>query len=159
MIENLQSIITVPEIEISYRNNVKPNNRIKVNSSSSAYQIFLSHWDMNKIELVEQFSILLLDRNTRCLGIATIATGGISACVADPKIIFSTALKTKASGVILAHNHPSGSLTPSKADLALTQKLICGGAILDISVPDHLIITPYDYYSFADDGNMHLSLG
>lgn len=159
MIEDIKSIISAPEIEISYRNNVKPKDRIKVHCSSMAFAMFLAQWDMNKIELVEQFSVMYLDRNSSCLGIATIASGGISTCQVDPKIIFGSALKARASAIIFAHNHPSGSLTPSQADIALTHKLICGGALLDVSVPDHLIITPDDYYSFADDGTMHLTCG
>ncbi len=107
---------------------------------------------MNKIELVEQFMIVLLNRGNSCLGISNISTGGISACLVDPKIVFVTVLKARASSVILAHNHPSGNLKPSLADIELTKKLKEGGALLDVSVLDHLIVTPFSYYSFADDG-------
>ena len=107
---------------------------------------------MNRIELVEQFKILLLDRSNSCLGISHISTGSISGCLVDPKIIFATVLKARASSVILAHNPPSGNLQPSQADIELTKKLKAGGALLDVAVLDHLIVTPFSYYSFADDG-------
>lgn len=70
----------------------------------------------------------------------------------DPKIIFSEALKCNASGIILAHNHPSGNLNPSDADLNLTKKLISGGQILEIQILDHIILTTESYFSFADKG-------
>lgn len=89
-----------------------------------------------------------------CLGISEIGIGGISSCVADPRPIFATALKGKASKIILAHNHPSGSLEPSKADKDITLKAVNGGKLLDIAVLDHLIITSGSYKSFADNGLM-----
>ena len=72
--------------------------------------------------------------------------------VADPKIIFAAALKSCASGIILAHNHPSGELDPSKEDIAVTKKLKAGAELLDIKVLDHLIISKEGFYSFADEG-------
>jgi DNA repair protein RadC len=77
--------------------------------------------------------------------------GGIFATIADVRIIFATALKCVATGLILAHNHPSGSLQPSKADRELTKKIKEVGKFLDIQLLDHLIITPEGYYSFADE--------
>jgi len=151
----VQSLFSVTEIEIVYRNKVKPTDRPKCNTSSSAYDVLLNAWDMNKIELVEQFMILLLDRSNSVLGISNISTGGVSACLVDPKIVFGTALKARASGMILAHNHPSGNLKPSEADIQLTHRLREGGRLLDMSVLDHLIVTPRAYYSFADEG-LHL---
>lgn len=72
--------------------------------------------------------------------------------IADPKIIFSAALKAAAVGVILAHYHPSGNLTPSQADLDLTRKLKEGGKLLEIGILDHIILTSEKYYSFTDEG-------
>ncbi len=81
-----------------------------------------------------------------------ITTGGISGTVADPKVIFAAALKSTASGIILSHNHPSGSLRPSQADINLTRKLKSAGELLDIAVLDHMILTSESYFSFADEG-------
>lgn len=148
----ITSLFSVTQIELVYRNKVKPSDRPKVNSAESAYDVFLNAWDMNKIELVEQFMILLLDRANLCLGLSNVSTGGISSCLVDPKIIFATALKSKASGIIMAHNHPSGNLKPSNADIELTDRLKRAGNLLDISVLDHLVITPQSFYSFANEG-------
>lgn len=150
----MQSLFSVAEVELVYRNKIKPTDRIKITSSQNAFDVFLSAWDQNKIELVEQFYILLLDRGNLCLGISNTATGGISACVVDPKIVFATALKAKASAMIMAHNHPSGNLKPSNADIELTAKLKEAGKFLELNILDHLVITPTAYYSFADDGLM-----
>jgi len=150
----IQSLYSVNEVEIVYKNKIPYQDRIQINQSSTAYEILRQCWDENRIELVEQFKILLLDRRHHCLGVSEIATGGITGCVVDPRIVFATALKTRASGLILAHNHPSGNLKPSEADIALTRKLMQGGKLLEISVLDHLIVTSHNYCSFADDGLM-----
>lgn len=149
-----QSPFIVSEVDIIYRNQVPYNERIRIKQSYTAFQILRQSWDENKIELLEQFKILLLDRKSNCLGISEISTGGISSCIVDPKIVFATALKAKASGLILAHNHPSGNLVASEADLALTKKLTDGGKLLDIAIIDHIIITAQNYYSFSDNGDM-----
>lgn len=109
---------------------------------------------MNRIELVESFKIILLDRRNSCLGISEISSGGISCSTADPKIIFATALKSRASNLILAHNHPSGNIVPSNSDIAISRKLREAGKVLDINVLDHLIVTPDQYYSFANEGKL-----
>lgn len=151
---SLQHLFKVNEVEIVYRNTTPYQERIQIKSSATAYEILLATWNANRLEMVEQFKILLLDQNNNCLGVSEIATGGTSSCLADPKVIFATALKARAASLILAHNHPSGSLTPSEADKALTRKLKDGGRLLDIAVLDHLIVTPRNYVSFADDGLM-----
>jgi DNA repair protein RadC len=76
----------------------------------------------------------------------------LSGTVADPKVIFAAALKSCASGIILAHNHPSGELDPSSEDKAITRKIKAGAELLDLKVLDHLIISKYNFYSFADEG-------
>lgn len=151
---NLQSLFRVSEVEIIYRNKIPYQERIQITKSATAYEILRQAWDENRMELVEQFKILLLDQKNNCLGISDISTGGMSACLADPKVIFATALKARATGIILAHNHPSSNLQPSEADKVLTRKLREGGKLLDIAVLDHLIVTPQNYLSFADEGLM-----
>ncbi len=146
------TLFQVNEIELVFRHKGNPHDRPKVASSHSAYDLLISAWDMNKIDLVEQFNILLLDRNNACLGLSNISTGGVSACIVDPKIVFAVALKARAAGMILAHNHPSGNLNPSDADNQLTQRLIKGGQLLDVPILDHLIVSPRGYFSFTDNG-------
>ena len=80
--------------------------------------------------------------------------GGVAGTVADPKVIFAAALKSGASSILLAHNHPSGNLNPSQADIDLTRKIKTGWQILDIGVYDHIILTGEGFYSFADEGMM-----
>lgn len=152
--KTLEPHFKVTEVQITYRNRVPLRERIQVTKSETAYKILRRAWDENKVELLEQFKILLLDQQNNCLGVSNIATGGIASCLADPRVIFVTALKAKASSIILAHNHPSGSLQPSAADIALTRKLHQGGGLLDIAVLDHLILTPESYRSLADEGLM-----
>ena len=119
-----------------------------ITSSEDAYKII-------KPELLdlayEEFWVLLLNRANQVIKKEKISSGGVSGTVADPKIIFNKALSELASGIILVHNHPSGNLRPSNADIMLTKKVKEGGKLLDINVLDHLIFTNQGYYSFADE--------
>ena len=100
----------------------------------------------------EEFWVLFLNRASRVLRKKRISEGGVSGTIADPKIIFKTALNELASSIVLAHNHPSGNLNPSQSDIELTRKLVAGGKLLDIQVVDHIIIGGRNYCSFADSG-------
>ncbi|MEO7988630.1 MAG: JAB domain-containing protein [Chryseolinea sp.] len=142
----------VAEIQLSYKSNVKPSLRPKITSSRDAHQILKESWSETSIELFEEFKVLFTNRANKVLGILEVSSGGISGTVADPKLIFAGALKASACGIILAHNHPSGNLQPSQADIELTKKIKEGGRFLEIQVLDHIIITSESYYSFADEG-------
>jgi DNA repair protein RadC len=152
--QSLFALFQVNEVEIVYRNRTPYLDRIQIRSSSTAYEILRQSWDINWLEMVEQFKILLLDQQNNCLALSTIATGGMSSCGVDPKVVFATALKTRATSLILAHNHPSENLQPSEPDKTLTRKLKQGGQLLNIAVLDHRIITPRNYFSFSDEGIM-----
>lgn len=141
------------EVELSYKTNVPPSERKKVTCSEDIYHYLKEIWS-NKLEHVEEFMILCLNRANHVLGWAKISCGGIAGTVADPKVIFQVALKTNASSLILAHNHPSGQLKPSSADILLTNKMKEAGKFLDIPVLDHIIVTSEYYYSFADMGEL-----
>jgi DNA repair protein RadC len=117
------TLYQVSEITLHYQSKVKASLRPKVTSSEEAYCILHLHWDKNKLELLEEFKVLLLNRANKVLGIVDISSGGIAGTVADPKLIFAAALKAGCSSVILAHSHPSGNLKPSEADMKLTRKL------------------------------------
>ena len=150
---NTLACTQVSEIELIYKSKVKASERPHVSTSHDAYKIFKQYWDDNKIEFVEQFKVLFLNRSNKVLGIYELSTGGVSGTVADPKLVFAAALKANASNIILCHNHPSGNVKPSKADEQLTQKIKEAGRYLDLPVIDLLIITSEDgYYSFADEG-------
>ena len=147
-----QNLFTVAEVQLIYKSKVKASERPKITKSADAFQVLQKHWNLETIEFVETFKVMLLNRANRVLGIIEISTGGLSGTVADPKIIFAAALKSAASSIILVHNHPSGQLTPSQADINLTRKLKSAGEYLDIAVVDHIILTSESYYSFADEG-------
>lgn len=142
------------EIDIVYRNKVRAVDRPKIRDSRSCYDLFLSNWDMNRIELLEQFKVMFIDHSNHCMGISNISTGGITGCIADPRLIFGMALKARATRIVVAHNHPSGNLVPSKADDDLTGKLVLGGSFLEIPILDHLIVTADSYYSYADEARL-----
>lgn len=100
----------------------------------------------------EEFWIVYLDNSNKVLQAVQLSKGGITGTLVDVRIVFKKALLLGAVGVILAHNHPSGTLKPSQADIQLTQKLKTAGQQLDVKVLDHVIITESAYFSFADEG-------
>ncbi len=102
----------------------------------------------------EEFWILLLNRSNHVIGRTQISSGGTAGTIVDAKMIFRKALEVQASAIILCHNHPSGSLQPSEADISVTKKVKQGGTYLDIGVLDHLIISEKGYCSLADEGLM-----
>ena len=121
----------------------------KITCSEDAYQcLFAIMEDLNH----EVFKILILNRHNQVLKIETISIGGVAGTVVDPKVIFKKALDFQASSIILSHNHPSGNLKPSQADISLTQKLVQAGKAIEINILDHLIISDKGYFSFLDEG-------
>ena len=144
--------LQVSEIELSYRPKIKPSLLPKVSHVQDAYALFLAAWDTSKLEYVEQFKVMLLNRGKRVLGISTLSSGSNTCTVADPRQVFSLALITNAVEIIIAHNHPSGCTKPSQLDEELTNRMKQAGYFLDIKLIDHLIITPDGYYSFAEEG-------
>ena len=123
--------------------------RDKIKSSHDAYEIFRSTIGDRPYE---EFWIILLNRANKVIKKCNISEGGISGTVVDPKKIFKISLDHHASSIILGHNHPSGVVTPSEADCKITKKLHDAGAMLEVTVLDHIIIGDDTYYSFADDG-------
>lgn len=142
----------IAKIKVRYSSRVPEHSRIKITQSEDAADVLRAKWDEGKIEHVEEFKTILLNRANQVLGVADISSGGVSGCTADPKLIYQIALVSNASGVIISHNHPSGNLKPSQADIDLTRKLKEGGKFLDCPVLDHVILTKSSYYSFADNG-------
>jgi len=102
----------------------------------------------------ENFCIILLNRANKVLKTVKISDGGITGTVVDPRKVFKIALDNNATSIILGHNHPSGQLTPSDADVQLTKKMKQAGDTLDLPVLDHIIVGDGNYYSFADEGKM-----
>ncbi len=121
----------------------------QITSSKDLFDVF--HPMLSDL-IYEEFWILLLNKANKIIGKFCVSEGGISGTVADPAKIFKKAIEYNASGIILCHNHPSGNLKPSEADINLTKKMKEGGKFLDISVLDHIIIGDEKYLSFADEG-------
>ncbi len=100
----------------------------------------------------EEFWVLLLDRGNKILDSYRVSQGGISGTVIDVRLILKTAIEKLASAIILCHNHPSGTMQASDADLKITRKISDAAKIMDISVLDHIIIGQNTYLSMADEG-------
>ncbi len=149
---NGSALYNVAEVELIYKSKVKASERPIITSSKDAYNVLIQLWDENKIEFVEQFKVLFLNKANKVLGAYEVSTGGISGTVADPRLIFVAALKANCCGIVISHNHPSGNLKPSRQDEELTQKIKQAGHFLDIQLLDHLIITNEGYLSFSDEG-------
>ncbi|MFS4467036.1 RadC family protein [Maribacter sp. 2210JD10-5] len=120
----------------------------KIGSSKDAFELLLPV--MGDLEH-EEFWILFLNNANKVLQKSQLSKGGMTGTLVDVRLIMRQALELKAVGLILAHNHPSGTLKPSQADQQITQKIKKAGEALDIKVLDHLIITQQNYFSFADD--------
>lgn len=142
----------VAEVELVYKTKVKASERPKISSVSDSYKLLKELWNENTIEMQEEFKVLLLNRGNKVIGIYEASAGGITGTVADPRLILAAAIKSLSVSIILAHNHPSGNLKPSRADEELTQKIKVAASYHDIKVIDHIIITSEGYYSFADEG-------
>jgi len=140
----------VSEIKISYTNDV--DEIIKVLGSSEVYQVLKSNWDMDTIELQEEFKLLLLNQANQVLGIKSLFKGGVSNCSVDVRLIMSLVLKTNASGLIISHNHPSGNLKASESDKRITSKIKECCELFDVRLLDHIIMAKNSYLSFADEG-------
>lgn len=145
---------TVSEITVSYYPSTfsKPT----ITSSKDAHSIFREFFPENTIHLQERFVVMYLNRCNRVIGVYPISLGGITGTVADIRLIFGVALKVVATSIMLCHNHPSGSLKPSKPDIELTSKIKEVAKYMDITLMDHLILSPEEdqYLSFADEALM-----
>ncbi len=129
--------------------------RSVIKSSKDAYDLLQQNWDLNTLEYVEEFKLLLLNRANAVLGIVPISKGGVSGTVTDVRVILQAAVLSNASGLIVCHNHPSGNTNPSDSDIRITQKIKEAASIMDIQLLDHIILTPEnDYHSFADMGQL-----
>lgn len=144
-----KAVTIAAALEIGRRRRGEDSTKIEaIGSSRDAYEILqpiigdLEH---------EEFWILYLNNSNKVLHKAQLSKGGITGTLVDVRIIMRQALELGAIALILAHNHPSGTLKPSNADKQITQKIKSAGEALDIKVLDHLIITQKDYFSFADD--------
>ncbi len=145
-----KAITIIASLELGRRRKGQdPEEKPKITSSKDAYELLKG--DMMDLPK-EEFWVLLMNRANRVIKKKRISEGGVSGTVADPKIIYKMALEELASGLIVAHNHPSGNLQASQTDIDLTRKLKEAGKFLEIQLLDHIIIANQKYLSFADEG-------
>ena len=145
-----KAISVVAALELGRRRkDTEVDEKPRISSSRDGYEVLKPHLQDIRHE---EFWILLLNRANRLIRKHQISQGGVAGTIADPKIIFKAAISELASGIILAHNHPSGNLTASQADIDLTRKIREAGKLLEIQVLDHLILAGEKYFSFADEG-------
>jgi DNA repair protein RadC len=140
-VTNAMDLYNVTEVQLVYKTKIKASDRPKISNMEDAVDIFRKYWSRDRIEHIEEVKILLLNRSNRVLGIATVSQGGISGSVIDERIVLQYAIKSNATGVILAHNHPSGNLDASEADNRITAKIKNSLELIGISLLDHVIIT------------------
>lgn len=142
----------VPEIKVRYN-----KGKVflgKVTRSEEVATFIRKTYGDGEIELQEAFVILYLNTANEIIGYYKHTKGAIAATIVDTRIVFSVALQCLATSMILSHNHPSGNIQPSEADIRLTNKLEQAGELLEIRVLDHVIVTKNNYYSFADHGKL-----
>lgn len=140
----------VAEVKLTYSSNITPENRRYAGDSDSVVDVLLEFWDRETIELQETFVVLFLDRQNRVIGIYEHARGATNAVHFDPKLVMAAAVKCRAESIVLAHNHPSGTLGPSMADITVTKRFGTLAKLMGMSLYDHIIVTPHGgYYSFG----------
>jgi DNA repair protein RadC len=142
----------MPEITLKYKTgNYK---KTKISTSLDAFQVLLQLYDDDTVDYKETAYALFLNKANNTIGWMKISEGGTSSTIIDQKIIFATALKCNASGIILSHNHPSGQLRASDEDRKMTDRIVSIGFILGIEVLDHVIVCRSGYYSMSDEGEI-----
>ena len=143
----------VNEIEVIYKPRLDLTPLQKIRSDTETVEFLRSIW-ADDIEYRERFYAIYLNRQSKILGYYLISVGGNNGTVVDNKMVFQPAINLHSSGIVIAHNHPSGNLNPSSADIHLTKKIVDAGKALEIPILDHIILTVNSHYSFANNGNL-----
>ncbi|MCL4125242.1 UNVERIFIED_CONTAM: hypothetical protein GTU68_036409 [Idotea baltica] len=145
-----KAVSIVAALEVGRRRQAAdPLKKEQITSSRDSYEILSPMLSDLKHE---EFWIIILNQSNKVISKEKISSGGVASSLADPRLIFKSAIQLLASGIILSHNHPSGALRPSDSDIRLTKKLVEAGKVLDVRIIDHVIIGDKGYYSFVDEG-------
>jgi len=144
-----KAISIAAALELGIRRDTAENKKSIVTDSKDVAAYLKSQLQYKNHEV---FAVLFLNRSNKINHYEVISEGGITGTVADPRIILKRALEHNAVSIILCHNHPSGSIKPSRADEELTKKIKEAAFYFDIKVLDHIIVSDEGYYSFADEG-------
>ena len=142
------------EVQLKYKSGQDPASLPHINTPEAAAQYLRGIWDQDALEICEEFIVLILNASKRCLGWCRLSRGGATATIVDPAHVYRVALIGNANSIIVAHNHPSGNTKFSRADIALTKKLVDAGRFLDIALDDHILITAGGYVSYRENGLM-----
>lgn len=138
------------EAQVVFKPNYNLDELEVVRTSKESADFLRSIWE-DDLMYRERMYMILLNRASKVIGFNLLSIGGASGTVVDLKLVFQCAILTNASTIILAHNHPSGTLYPSKQDLEITKSIVKAGEIMGIELSDHIILTQNSYYSFADN--------
>lgn len=132
-----------------------PKSTKQVKDSLELYRFLVDEiYDKDSLDVTESFYALFLDQSNSLKGYIKVSDGGITNCIADPKIVFGAALKCLATCIVLSHNHPSGNPRPSEEDRKLTKKFSQAANLLDIVLLDHIVVGSDRYYSFREHGEL-----
>lgn len=143
--------IKLPEIKISVKFKGKtPENSIVITDSKDVADLCRKIFDADTIEWGEEFILICLNNRNSVLGYFKISSGGMTETTVDVRMLFLAAIQSCATSIIVAHNHPTGFVSPSNEDVKLTKKIKEGGDLLQIRLLDHLIISAGSYYSFSE---------
>ena len=148
--------LLIPELNVTYTRSSSKVFEGDIRSSADMAKFIKSTFGREEIELQEQFIVLYLNQKFDVIGYYRHSKGGINSTVADIRIIIGAALKCAAVSLVVAHNHPSGNLSPSATDKELTSKLKESAKLMDLRLLDHLILTKTGYFSFAEEGLLGL---
>ena len=146
-------MLQIPQIDITVKfKGAKNAELFCVKNAHDAAEVCRMVFDADKIEWLEEAVLICLNKANKVVGWYKVSSGGMTGTVVDPKVVYTVALNSMATSIIICHNHPSGGLKPSNADELLTQKIKDAGKLLDIRLLDHIILTKDSFFSFADDG-------
>lgn len=143
---------TLKEVNALYQTEKEIHN-VKISSSSVVNELVRKIYPV-EITYREAMIVLYLNNSNRTVSYSIVSIGGLTGTLVDIRIILKDALLSRATGMILIHNHPSSTLIASSADKAITKKVKEAGSLMDIKLLDHLIITEDSFYSFADNGDL-----
>ena len=146
----------IPQIKLSYAADRTAEKKYgeAITGATAVAEVLREWWDKDTLTFTESMVAVLLNRRNKIIGILPVSEGSTSACICDVRKIVVAALIANASGVILAHNHPSGNLRPSPQDDNITRMTSGALKAVDIKMLDHIILTDENFYSYQDDGRI-----
>lgn len=151
-----QELNAVNELKLTYKRHEEllPFRDTELNSSKAIASFLRELFDRDDLIIRETFYAIYLDQTLRIVGFQKISEGAYDFVLVETRMIYTTALLSRATNVVIAHNHPSGTLSPSPADKKITKDIKDGLKLLNITLADHIILTETNHYSFRDDGQI-----